>query len=127
MPRALLFTFGIALVTGFLFGPAPGPAGNAADRSGAFKSAGSKASGLTGTRILTGKSILVVTEVALAVVLLVGAGLMIQSFSRLMTTRTGVDPDRVRTVRISLPRDAKSPVVLSFFTELEKRVAALPG
>jgi hypothetical protein len=52
---------------------------------------------------------------------------MIQSFSRLMTTRTGVDPDRVRTVRISLPRDAKSPVVLSFFAELEKREAALPG
>jgi putative ABC transport system permease protein len=122
--RALLFTFAVALATGILFGLAPALQGSRADVADALKSGGAKPSGLAGIRILTGKSILVVTEVALAVVLLIAAGLMIKSFGRLIATRTGVDPDHVLTVRISLPEAVKTPD--AFFGQLEKRVAGLP-
>jgi predicted permease len=125
--RALLFTFGIALATGILFGLAPAWQGSRAGVADALKSAGAKASGLGGIRILTGKSILVVTEVALALVLLVGAGLMLKSFSRLIATRTGVDPEGVLTVRLNLPSETKAPGIVSFFSELQERVRALPG
>ena len=125
--RALLFTFGIALVTGILFGLAPALQGTRADVADALKSGGARPSGLAGIRVLTGKSILVVTEVALAVVLLIGAGLMIKSFGRLITTRTGVDPDHVLTVRINLPSAGRAPGALAFFSQLEARVVALNG
>ena len=125
--RALLFTFAIALFTGILFGLAPALQGSRADVASALKSGGARPSGFAGFRILTGKSILVVTEVALAVVLLIGAGLMIKSFSRLIATRTGIDPDHVLTMRINLPNAVKQPAAQAFFSQLETRVAALPG
>jgi putative ABC transport system permease protein len=125
--RALLFTFGVALLTGILFGLAPALQGSRADVADALKSGGARPVGLAGIRILTGKSILVVTEVALAVVLLIAAGLMIKSFARLIATRTGVDPDHVLTVRINLPGAGRTPGALAFFSQLETRVAALPG
>ncbi len=125
--RALLFTFGIALLTGTLFGLAPAVQGSRADVADALKSGGGRPSGLAGIRVLTGKSVLVVTEVALAVVLLIGAGLMIKSFGRLIATRTGVDPDHVLTVRIQLPLAGRTPGAVAFFSQLETRVAALPG
>jgi putative ABC transport system permease protein len=125
--RALLFTFGIALLTGILFGLVPAVQGSRADVADALKSGGRRRSGLAGIRFLTGKSVLVVTEVALAVVLLIGAGLMIKSFARLIATRTGVDPEHVLTVRINLPGAGRSPGAVAFFSQLESRVAALPG
>ena len=72
---------------------------------------------MAGIRFLTGKSVLVVTEVALAVVLLIGAGLMIKSFARLIATRTGVDPEHVLTVRINLPSAGRSPGAVAFFSQ----------
>ena len=125
--RALLFTFGIALLTGILFGLAPAFQGSRANVADALKSGGARPSGLAGVRVLTGKSVLVVTEVALAVMLLIGAGLMIKSFGRLIATRTGVDPDHVLTVRINLPGAGRAPGVVAFFSQLEARVASQPG
>ena len=125
--RALLFTIGIALLTGILFGLAPALQGGRAGVGEALKSGAARPSGLAGLRLITGKSILVVTEVALAVVLLIGAGLMLKSFSRLIATRSGVDADRVLTVRINLPQGTKSPESLAFFSQLETRVGGLPG
>jgi putative ABC transport system permease protein len=115
--RALLFTFGIAVLTGILFGLAPAWQASRAAVADALKNAAARPLG-----ILTGKSVLVVAELALALVLLVGAGLMLKSFSRLLAGRTGVDADRVLTVRMN-----KTPTTASFFSELERRVAALPG
>lgn len=89
-------------MTGILFGLAPAVQGSRADVADALKSGGGRPLGLAGIRVLTGKSVLVLTEVALAVVLLIGAGLMIKSFGRLIATRTGVDPGHVLTVRINL-------------------------
>ena len=99
----------------------------AADVTDALKSAGARPSGFAGLRVLTGKSVLVVVEVALAVVLLAGAGLMIKSFGRLIATRSGIDPDNVLTVRLNLPLATPGAYVTAFFDQLEKRVAALPG
>ncbi len=125
--RALLFTFAIALATGVLFGLAPAWQGSRADVTEALKNAGARPSGFAGLRVLTGKSMLVVVEVALAVVLLAGAGLMIKSFARLLATRTGVDPENVLTVRINLPEAMFATGSTAFFEPLERRVAALPG
>jgi len=122
---ALLFTFAIALATGVLFGIVPALQNSRAGVTDALKTSGSLAGRLSGFRILTGKSVLVVTEVALAVVLLVAAGLMIKSFGRLITTRTGVDPDNVLTLRINLPQATSDQAV--FFSQLEHRIASLPG
>jgi len=124
--RALLFTFAIALATGVLFGLAPALQASRADYTEALKNA-SRPTGIAGLRLLTGKSILVVTEVALAVVLLAGAGLMIKSFSRLLATRTGVDPGNVLTVRLKLPDAMFNTGSTTFFDPLEKRLATLPG
>jgi putative ABC transport system permease protein len=125
---ALLFTFGVALLTGFLFGLFPALHASHADLTDALKGGGARTAGLGGIRALTGKSVLVVTEVALALVLLVGAGLMIKSFGRLLATRTGVDAENVLTLRINLPpaQSNREPPT-AFFTGLETRIGALPG
>jgi len=114
---ALLFTFTAAIVTGILFGLAPALQSSRSDVTTALKS---------GKRVFSGKGLLVVTEIALAVVLLVGAGLMLKSFTRLIATRTGVDPESLLTVRINLPQGAPG-AGMAFFSQLEQRVAALPG
>ena len=75
------------------------------------------------------RSTLVVIEVAMTIVLLIGAGLMARSFTRLMAVDPGFNPERVVTVRLSLP-DAKypaGPAWTNFHRELLRRVAALPG
>ena len=125
---ALLFTFGVALLTGVLFGLFPALHASHADLTDALKGGAARTASLGGIRALTGKSVLVVTEVALALVLLVGAGLMIKSFGRLLATRTGVDAENVLTLRINLPpaQSNREPPT-AFFSELESRIAALPG
>src|SRR5205085_2467020 len=72
---------------------------------------------------------LVVAEVALALVLLVGAGLTIKSFLRLIEVRPGFDPHNVLTMQMTLPpaRYAKDEQVVSFYQQLVERVAAQPG
>jgi putative ABC transport system permease protein len=114
-------------VTGLLFGLAPALHCSRADVTSALKSGGNRPAGLAGIRVLTGRSLLVVVEMALAVVLLTGAGLMIKSFGRLIATRTGVDSDNVLTMRINLPQAVPSAGASAFFSQLEKRAAALPG
>lgn len=125
--RALLVTLAVALLTGILFGLAPAWQGSRADVTDALKSAGARPSGFAGIRVLTGKSVLVVVEVALAVVLLAGAGLMIKSFGRLIATRSGIDPENLLTMRINLPESFSRPNSVAFFEQLERRTGALPG
>lgn len=125
--RALSFTFLIAVLTAVLFGFAPAFASTRPDLTHTLKSGGS-ATRLAGVRMLTGKSGLVVAELALALMLLSGAGLMIKSFSRLMATHIGVDPENVLTFVINVPsvqpeRDTATP----FFNQLEARIRSLPG
>jgi putative ABC transport system permease protein len=123
--RALLFTCCIAFATGVLFGLLPALQASHPTLTDALKSGGSKTSGLGGGRILTGKSLLITGEIGLALMLLIAAGLMIKSFARLVSTRSGVDPDRVLTLRINLPGTGDASKI--FFTELRRRVHTLPG
>jgi putative ABC transport system permease protein len=125
--NALLFTAAVALLTGILFGLLPAWRNSRVAVSGGLHAAGPAPCGIGGLGLFSGRNLLVISETALAVVLLVGAGLMIKSFGRLMATSTGVDPDNVLTVRINLPSSAPEPAAAAFFQELERRVAALPG
>jgi putative ABC transport system permease protein len=125
--NALLFTAAVALLTGILFGLLPAWQDSRSGVAGSLHAAGPNPSGIDGLGLFSWRNLLVISEMALAVVLLVGAGLMIKSFGRLMATRTGVDPDNVFTVRINLPSSVPETAAATFFQEVEKRVAALPG
>ncbi|PYV07602.1 MAG: hypothetical protein DMG07_28100, partial [Acidobacteria bacterium] len=120
---ALLFTAAAALATGILFGLVPALAASRADLADALKSGGLQAAGRGAVRVLSGRSFLVVAEIALALVLLVGSGLMIKSFGRLLATRSGIDPERLLTLRVTLPGRG----AIAFFDQIEARLAALPG
>jgi putative ABC transport system permease protein len=122
----LVFTLGIAVITGLLFGIAPAIHASRTDLHDALKD-GARTAGEHGGHLL--RRILVVSEVALALMLLVCAGLLIRSFARLQGVTPGFDPENVITVSVSLPR-AKYDTPESraaFFETLRQRLAALPG
>ncbi|MDQ3546470.1 MAG: ABC transporter permease [Verrucomicrobiota bacterium] len=125
-PRVLGFTFGISLLTGGLFGLIPALQASRPDLNDALKE-GSR--GSTGGRSRTLRNVFVITEVALALVLLIGAGLMIRSFVRLQSVETGFNPENVLTMRVQLPRKnyGEPHQILDFFKRAEERIAALPG
>jgi putative ABC transport system permease protein len=122
-PMVLAFTAALSLLTGVLFGLAP-LAGlqRAADlRGGATR-------GATG-RTAAIRTVLVVAEVALAVVVLVAAGLMVKSLARVLGNDPGLDPSNVLVVTMSLPQPDfyGPPVRKTFCNEVTDRVATLPG
>ena len=120
----LLFTGGITIVLGLLFGLAPAiqaarPALHGMLKDGVRSS--HRGGGLRAT--------LVVSEVALAIVLLIGAGLMLKSFRRWIAVDPGFNPARVLTLSVSLP-GAKYPSPeqrVAFYDQLRHGIAALPG
>jgi putative ABC transport system permease protein len=123
----LLFTAAAGIVTGLLFGLAPALYGTRESLVESLREGGrGGTSGVGGRRIRTG---LVVTEVALALVLLVGAGLMLKSFSRLLRSDPGYATDSRLTARIALPaaKYDSTHKVVAFYDRLLERVAALPG
>ena len=123
--RALLFTLAIAIATSVVFGLAP--AFQAARRN-ATDSLKKSAYQIRTRRFMAGKGMLVIVEIALAFVLLIGAGLMIKSLDNLLGTRIGIDPDNTLSVRLTLPFDSRTPqAVAGFFDEMERRIAAEPG
>jgi putative ABC transport system permease protein len=100
------FTLGVSLLTAILFGLAPAIRTSKVDLIQSLKEggAGGPSRGFGLLRQMRGRSLIVVTEIALALVLLVGAGLMIQSFVRLIRVDAGYDPTQVLTFRLNLPR-----------------------
>ncbi len=123
--RTLGFTAAVALGTGLLFGLAPAWQSARADVTDALKKGGEPA---PGRRFLGGRSVLVVAEIALAVVLLAGAGLTLRSFGKLIATPVGVDASHVLTARVSLPvAPGLAQRAANVFGEWEPRVAELPG
>ncbi len=124
--RVLAFTAAISIVTGILFGLAPALRATAPDLIVGLKEA-VRSSATPGSRRI--RSALIVIEVALAMVLLVGAGLTLRSFIRLTAIDPGFNPDRVVTARLSLP-EATYPdrgSWTTFHRELIRRVGSLPG
>jgi putative ABC transport system permease protein len=125
--RALLFTAAITLLTGLVFGLAPALQTSKPNLNETLKDAG-RGSTEGGRRQII-RSSLVVLEVALALVLLVGAGLMIKSFLRLQKVDPGFNPDNALAVEISLPQKkySENAQQAAFYNQLIEKVAALPG
>jgi putative ABC transport system permease protein len=122
----LLFTLAVAVVTGLLFGIAPAIHASRTDLHDALKD-GARTAGESRGQWL--RRSLVVAEVALALTLLVGAGLLIRSFAMLQGVNPGFDPRNLVTVNLSLPR-AKYETPESraaFFEALRLRLVELPG
>src|SRR6185436_14648941 len=125
-PRVAAFTLLVSVVTGVLFGLAPALQVSKPDLTDALKESGRTTAGARRNRL---RSLLVVTEVALSLVLLIGAGLMIKSFSKLNDVDPGFNPDNLITMGVTLLR-TKYPDddrVAAFYSQLLERIAAAPG
>jgi putative ABC transport system permease protein len=122
----LAFTALVSLLTAILCGFAPAFEGARADVQESLKEGARQVGGSRARRL---RQAFVVSEIALAVVLLVGAGLMIRSFASLRSVDPGLDTRNVLTMRVTLPsRKYDEPgKTLRFFADAERRVAAIPG
>ena len=123
--RVLAFTVAVSLLTGIIFGLAPAFQASKPDLNETLKEAGR---GSTGRRHIL-RSALVVSEVALTMVLLIGAGLMIRSFYRLQRVDPGFVADRLLTFNVALPQKkyAEGQQRINFYQQLLQNLRALPG
>lgn len=125
--RVLIYLVAISLGTGILFGIAPALRLSKLDVNAALKDGGRSATGGTRSRRLSG--LLVTAEVALAVMLLAGAGVMIHSFLNVYDANPGFQDANVLTGLLALPKDRyPNPASqISFFDRLQTRLDAVPG
>jgi putative ABC transport system permease protein len=125
--RVVAFLTALALVTGILFGLAPALQGTRRDAAGVLKEGGRGAAGSAGRRFM--RHALVVSEVALAFVLLVGAGLLIRSFNKLMNVNPGFDSTNVVTMDVPMimEQDVDGPRVTIYMNSLLDRIKGVPG
>ncbi|NNL29907.1 MAG: ABC transporter permease [Gemmatimonadetes bacterium] len=121
------FTTAIAVLTGVFFGLAPTRHVATHDLAGSLRDGGTRSTSSAGQRRL--RSLLVVSETALALILAVGAGLMIRSFSELNAVEPGFDPGGLLTFELYLPASdyPDGAAQLAFFDELTGRLASEPG
>jgi putative ABC transport system permease protein len=125
--RVLLFTLAVSVLTGILFGLMPALRAARADVNLVLKNTSrSVTSGFGATRL---RSVLVAGEIAISLILLIGAGLLIQSFFRLRNTDLGFRTDHTLTMRISIPADKypQDGQVVAFCDRLLDKVRTLPG
>ena len=122
----LAFSFGLSLLTGLIFGLAPALQSSKLDLNEALKEGGRQTSIGAGQRL---RSAMVVTEIALAVVLLIGAGLMMKSLLRLLRTNIGFNTEKVLTMTVILPpaKYTDNNQQINFNDQLRQRVQSLPG
>jgi putative ABC transport system permease protein len=125
--RVFGFTLGLSLLTGVVFGIVPALTGSRPDLLRVLRESASRNLMSFGLRSMRGW--LVVTELALALILLLGAGLLVRSFRQLTSIDLGFNRENVLTARISLPRSTyRTPVqTTAFYDQLLDRVKALPG
>jgi putative ABC transport system permease protein len=124
--RVLLFTLAVTFLIGLLFGLAPAWQASRVNLNEALKEGGRGFS--EGWRRNRVRKVLVVSEVALSLMLLIGAGLLVKSFLLLRGTDAGFDAENVLTMRVSLPSlKYKGKQKAEFFERLAERVAQLPG
>jgi putative ABC transport system permease protein len=124
-----LFAFAVTVFTAFLFGIVPVLKGVRTEASAAMKDS---ARGSTTTRRSNrSRSAVVVTEIALSLMLMTGAGLVVASFQRVIDADLGIQPDHVLSLQLFLPPDrypSTDPAKRrQFVDEVEKRLGALPG
>lgn len=124
--RVLGFTALLTLATGLLFGLAPALQGSRRDLHAGLKEGGRSGDSPGRQRL---RRLVVASEVAAALVLLVGAGLLLASYWRLQGTSAGIRPEGVWTTQVELPsaRYEEDRQVIAFYRELLARIEALPG
>ena len=129
------YTIGVSLLTGILFGLAPALQASKIDLNQALKQGGGRPnSGAGGNKL---RSAFVIAEVALALVLLIGAGLMVRTVFNLLGQYSVFQPERLLTLRTTLPdnkyRDLRAyqrtehPRRIAFYDQVLERVSAMPG
>jgi putative ABC transport system permease protein len=125
--RALGFTFVVSLLTGIIFGLAPALQASRPDLNEMLKDGVRGATGSAGHRRM--RSLLVVSEIALSLALLVGAGLLMRSFLKLQAVDPGFNPNNMLTMRVSLegPNYGKAESRIAFYDQLLDKIKALPG
>lgn len=125
--RVLAFTLVLSILTGVLFGCLPALQALRVDLMESLKEGGR--SGGSGLKAGRARGLLVVSETALAVLLLVGTGLLLRSFLLLQKVEPGVRPDHLLTANVSLPwaKSTDREYVPVFFEELVRRVESIPG
>jgi putative ABC transport system permease protein len=124
--RVLLFALGVTLLSGIIFGLAPAFQ-TKVNLNDTLREAGRGTVGASRGRRL--RSLLVVVEVALSLVLLISAGLMIRSFLGLLKIEPGFNPDKLLTMQVILPQSRYSggPQITNYYQQVLERVRALPG
>jgi len=129
--QVLAFTFGVALITGVLFGVAPVWRALKVDLNTCLKTGGrsTQREGGLHLRRLSLRGVLVVSELTISLMLLIGAGLLLRSFVRLHNVPPGFATDRVLTMEVAAagPKYYDDKARINFFREVESRVAHLPG
>lgn len=125
--RVLAFTLGVSLLTGILFGVFPAIGASRPDLNSTLKESSNRSG--TGFRQGKARALLVISEVSLAVVLLIGAALLIRTFIALRHVNPGFDAHNVLTMEMSLTSDRyqKTAGVAQLSLEARERVAAIPG
>jgi predicted permease len=130
----LMFTFGVSLATGILFGIAPVWRAIKVDLNTSLKAGGRSGQSEGGLHLRRHslRGLLVVSELTLSLVLLIGAGLLIRSFVRLQSVPPGFTTDHVLTMEVAAAGkkyqdDKDHKPIINFYKEVESRVAHLPG
>ena len=124
--RVIVFTLVVSLVTAFIFGLAPSLQTTKLDLNETLKDSGRNTTGSSGHRL---RGLLVITEIALAGILMIGAALMVKSFMRLQNVDPGLDASNLLTFQISLPQSkyGDDPKSSNFYKQLQERLKSLPG
>jgi putative ABC transport system permease protein len=122
----LMFTLAVSLITGIIFGLFPAIQISRSSLSESLKEGGRGSSGRRGNRARSG---LVISEIALSVMLLIGAGLLLRSFLVLLSQDLGFNPSHVLTMEVALPVSHYSTdtKIVNFFQQVTDRMTALPG
>ena len=125
--RVLVFTLVTSVVTGIFFGLAPIVSFLIGDIAGSLKETAGNTTPAAGAQVF--RRALVAGELSLALVLLIGCGLMVRAFWKLQEVHTGVDPRNVITMRVNLPSGSytQNAKIDAFWRQLEERLSSLPG
>ena len=124
--RVLAFTTAVALLTGILFGLVPALRASRVDLNDVLKEGGR---GSSGTKHQKTRKVLVVAEVALSLILLIGAGLLIRSYRHIWNSNPGFNPNNLLSLRLTLPGYKYGPPesVGNFYRQAQEKVRALAG